>query len=566
MRHTFSSYMITSFLSLLTIFCACEDESFPIPAEYEHELASIVFSTEIPNPKLETKGFGDYETPPQDTRDNLLDGQAFYRLTVLLIDLDQSELVAFKDLYPESNDLSEDNMLSSKLEEDFYSYPCFRSAKLTFSNEGKTESNNQLQIGHYYRLIAVANCTALHLQAGFNDETGTDETPISITYNDYLTDEIEVIKAFFQNNSSKRLSTTDSKFKSLFNKTIQLPSTSNICTEEAMPLSLVTDFQLQTGVNHISTHLKRVFARLRIAVKNTSSHSSLKVTTLELNQFTQNKTYIFDDPDQPDRKYNNTTAVSPDVTSETATKPFVNCIIPRNSTISIFDGYIPESKLDFPYKFKLTMEYVNFNLQKETITTTENLRDGATYLIFDPLTNSYLRSNENKDKVICEQIAEETILSKHTEPYVWIFHKDYKRNRGKHRLQSVETSKFIGFRYELYTGLLENFIRLDTRSYYFTSDYLNLLLQTDQKGGITISRNVFFYTIFLGSSYIYLDHNNNLLPVEAKHDTIFKTLFHFQEVIQGIHSQPREETITPDLKEIKRNDFVQLLVTANFNP
>lgn len=141
MRQTSFSFV----LQILFLFCICISCENEVPSTYtdiDDKTVRLEFCMESPlSSTVQTRGFGDYNIPPENTRDYLLDGQAFYRITVFLIDLTTQELIGYRDLYPNSEDLSVENVLTSKLQENFYHYECFQKAQISFVNNKPLHGN-----------------------------------------------------------------------------------------------------------------------------------------------------------------------------------------------------------------------------------------------------------------------------------------------------------------------------------------------------------------------------------------------------------------------------------------
>lgn len=141
--------------------------------------------------------------------------------------------------------------------------------------------------------------------------------------------------------------------------TVSASSSSNLCNSNTpYPLTFTQQIKLNPGINQVNGELVRTYARIRINVRNQSSHN-LIVTKLEFaSNITQSSTNLFTEGGIANKK--------PVVTSGDAITKFENNtqILSANEK-TIFDGYLLESTGE-NYQYKLGVK-VNSNSKEETI-------------------------------------------------------------------------------------------------------------------------------------------------------------------------------------------------------
>ena len=412
--------------------------------------ASLVLSVSAPEVSVSTKSlnFGsggggivsDLDNPSAWTPwERALDGQGMYRLTLFLIETSTNNLVGYRDIYY-YGDCDGNSAVSYGNEMgDISTAPGNHNgwwngsevvpdathgtmAKISFEYDDPLHKSSSgmsfesLKRGKY-RIIAVANWSA---------EKGSTAEP---TYGMTLTghpsgvqkfsglgsdlgdgntfkDIVESIKTEFQatleSGKPKKFSEY-AKYSAFSDFVLNSSSSSFLCYPMPMPLVAVEDIEVEPGFNHKSLQMKRCYSRVRITVVNNSA-CDLTVHNLSFcDKFTKTKTYLFDNPSDPDRCFNLTGALSgaveraPVATNAYALQSFsTDTVIPALggvNTVLLFDSYILENRdLSNPLTYTLDLEYVGqtgreyldnrYKLTStDAITSPSGVSDGGLYVI-----------------------------------------------------------------------------------------------------------------------------------------------------------------------------------------
>ena len=340
--------------------------------------------------------------------------------------------------------------------------------------------------------------------------------------------------------------------------------TGNISPKNVVqPLSLMKEIELHAGKNIIDGELVRTFARLRIEVKNNSGNLPLRVNGLTFsNNFSQMQAYVFDDG--TDRKYFGETG-APVSTSNYARTPFAKDTgkdykeIPSQGSAVLFDSYLLESKVASGSKYTYTMDLTyadastsatNFKREGNAITKINNLSvgDESYFLIYNPNSKYYLNADGSNVGVSTLSDSELQALGTHC---VWQL---IKEGNGYY-IKNVETGTYIqdaGNRVAL---------SLNTNSVKYTME--------EKSNHITLK----------SSNYIRI---NNGVVEGYNNSTRNNTYFQFFKVTKTSSTSSGEgitfddpislTTINPVTQQssfttsIKRNDYINVLVTVSYNP
>ena len=363
-----------------------------------------------------------------------------------------------------------------------------------------------------------------------------------------------------------------SNYDALLNNKISGNSTYNISSKEVVqPLSLMKDIELQAGNNVVEGKLVRTFARIRIEVKNNSGSLPLKIKNLKFSDnFTQKQAYVFDDGS--DRKYFGTTG-APSSTSTYALQPFTTDAGANYKTISsqsssvVFDSYLLESKINNGgyYTYTLDLEYDGVTSVTNTfkpnwntvINRINNLKVGTEtyFLIYNENTNRYLSAGDGVVSTATLSKSEATVGTDN----VW---------------QLISTGV--------------------NNQYYIKNVETDLYMQTPTSSSVVIGNNPVAFTFAEGTSggkrYISLRAGNMYInlssatKVQGTNSISNKSgaRFQFYSVTKttttnqgGAISYNKPITLTtidPITQQssvataIKRNDFINVLVTVSYNP
>lgn len=388
---------------VLSLLGACQREIVPGQTS---EAASLCLDLSVPGLRIESKGnaddpFADDISSWTDW-EKVVDGRMMYRLTVFLIEKDTDYLVAYRDIYDGSADLT----ASSECPNGWYdgssvnvSLKTSTQAQISFLYDNPLHtvtdgsSFERLQRGTY-KLLAVANYSSVN-GTKFNGQPSGVASYTGLgngTFDSYVDGIIDEFKSC-QNSRTKKKFANYTHYSSLVNYVLT-SSSSFICPAMPQPLTLVKEIELSPGMNTVSGELLRTFSRIRLTVENLSN-VDLTVSSLSFSKnTTKDKTYLFSLPETPDRVYEvgTATADAPVVSSSDAIVPFtgltvIDDLASGNNTKTLFDAYILESRdLSNSYTYTLDLEYVGeasipqYEKRSKAISTVAELAVDGNYL------------------------------------------------------------------------------------------------------------------------------------------------------------------------------------------
>ena len=473
-------------------------------------------SCRISTTAIATRGnVSDYPTTPEQwsQAERATDGRYMYALSVYILN-DKKQIIA--------------------VQENITLAPDATHVDVTFDKSYK------LKIG-VYTIMAVANYT--------------DCTIGNTTYNSGL------------NNTW-----SSHDYEALMNNKISTQASHNISPKDVIqPLSMMKTVELHAGNNAIEGKLVRTIARLRIEVKNNSGTLPLSINSLSFSDnFTQQQAYVFDDGSE--RKYFGTTD-APVSTSQHAILPFAHDAMSSSKTIEpqmsavVFDGYMLESKLadnDY-YKYTLDLSYeattatYSYEPVWSAINKTNNMNVGneSYFLIYNNNRKRYLSASTDKVGVATLSNTSTTVATDH----VW-------------RLIPTTTDN----------------------SYYIYNVESGLYMQDPESTGISLGINPVAFTFATkqsgsanyitlqgsNASYAYVGNSNSGYAVTGystnSNAGAYFTLYKVNKTITSLGGSsisyntpivlntidPVTQQLSPT-KAIKRNDFINVLVTVSYN-
>ena len=377
-----------------------------------------------------------------------VDGQGMYRLTLFLIETSTNNLVGYRDIYYYGDCDGDGDVDYGKEKGDINSSDGNHNgwwdgsaimptsthgamAKVSFEYDDPLHKSSSgtsfesLKRGKY-RIIAVANWSA--------EKGSTAESTYGMTLTGHpdgvqkfsglgsdlgdgntFKDIVESIKTEFQttleSGTAKKFSEY-AKYSAFSDFVLNSSSSSFLCYPMPMPLVAVEDIEVEPGFNHKSLQMKRCYSRVRITVVNNSA-CDLTVHNLSFcNKFTKTKTYLFDNPSNPDRCFTLTGALygakegAPKATDAYALQSFYSDTkVPALggvNTVLLFDSYILENRdLSNPLTYTLDLEYVGqtgrpyyeytYSLESSTAITSPSsseIVDGGFYLMKNQIVES----------------------------------------------------------------------------------------------------------------------------------------------------------------------------------
>lgn len=370
----------------------------------------------------------------------------------------------------------------------------------------------------------------------------------------------------------RTLTFTKSDYDALMeNQVHSTRTTDNISSKNTVqPLSLMKEIELHAGNNQIEGELVRTFARLRIEVKNNSGSFPLKINSLTFSDnFTQQQAYVFDDG--TDRKYSfNTDAPKSD--SGHAGTHFAAMELEAQKSVELFDAYLLESKVadGEKYTYTLDLAYEGANATEISFSRTNDTAIGQVdkldvgnesyYLIYNTNSQRYLSAGENV--VETSTLSEYDNLGEHV---VW----QVIKNNSSYVIQNVNGnylqapangSVALGNSAVNYTFVQKESGRGGNKQYY-------IALQANNNS-------------YLGIEWSYWERTYNVQGFDDQNEENVNFRFYKvtkRETITGNQDITYDAPITlttidPITKQsspttaIKRNDFINVLVTVSYNP
>ena len=439
--------------------------------------------------------------------------------------------------------------------------------ELTFELDLADAGSRGLADGDQLNLVSVyivdANKEIVASQENIPVSEGATEVTVTFGKSYNLTRGMYTLMAVANHGTLSSFSSTD--YNALMNNQVHATEgTGNISSKNVVqPLSLMKEIELHAGSNSVEGELVRTFARFRIEVKNNSGSMPLRVNGLNFsNNFTQQKAYVFDDG--TDRKYSFGTG-APASASEHALQPFTKDAgknykeIPALGSAVLFDSYLLESNAASGSKYTYTMDLTypgvstlttTFKQEGNAITKVNNLGVGeeSYFLIYHPNSKYYLNADGSNVGISALSDSDMQSLGTHC---VWQL---IKYENGYY-IKNVETGTYI-----------------QAAGYYQT---------------ISLGTDPVKYTLEEKSNNLTLKNGNYIRINNGKiegytNNTQNNTRFQFYKVVKTTTGSFEEDLTFNDpipltiidpvtqqsslTKSIKRNDYINVLVTVSYNP
>ena len=361
-------------------------------------------------------------------------------------------------------------------------------------------------------------------------------------------------------------------FDALMNNKISTSSDNVSPKDVVQPLSMMKEVELHAGNNHIEGELVRTFARIRIEVSNNSGVVPLKINNLTFsNNFTQQSAYVFDDG--TDRKYFTPKAAIKS-TSTHALQPFMkddgatSKTIPVQESAVVFDGYLLESKAAAGenYTYTLDMKYENapqimYNYvctDNDVINSVNSLGNSITggneyYLIYNTNYRRYLSAdaNNNVGPVILND------FNSIGTDNIWQVTKE----GDKYYIKNLEKGLYI----QTVSNNSSIALGANRVAFSFENQGSYIALKSNRYIGLEQGR----FSSYSVKGYSNYNSNNCRFylykvtkQATAQGDKI-STSYNSPIILTTI--DPISQQASPTT-EIKRNDFINILVTVSYNP
>ena len=361
-------------------------------------------------------------------------------------------------------------------------------------------------------------------------------------------------------------------YEALMNNTISGNTSHNVSPKDVMqPLSMMKTVELHAGSNAIEGKLVRTFARLRIEVKNNSGILPLNINSLSFSDnFTQKQAYVFDDGSN--RKYWGATG-APVSTSQHAIQPFTTDnmssakSINSQTSVVVFDSYLLESKLaegdKYTYTLDLSYEGTMASYSYEPVWTAINqtnqmvVGEESYFLLYNSNRKRYLTADNDKLGVATLSNNSPTVATDH----VWQLiptgvasnYYVYNVESGLYMQNPTSSSVTLGNTPVAFTFATKQ----SGRSYYITmrgsdDSYVyvgNSNVNYAVTGYSSNSNSGVYFTLYKVNKETVMQENNSIS-------------YNTPIPLTTIDPTTQQSFLT---KEIKRNDFINILVTVSYN-
>lgn len=500
--------------------------------------------------------------------EELVDGRKLYHVTLFLIESTTKRLVGIRDIKYGSDHITD---ATSPYGANGFSTngivdpSVLTSAEATFTfkyDHPRHGDCEKLRRGEFLMLV-VANYSAYGEYVGLKNGGTTLESLINS------------IKETFDTKNGKGVDNfvhTNSQYQSFFD----FPVTANddyLCDKSVpQPLSMAQTISLTPGENQVSVELKRIYSRIRIELLNNSSSCDLSINSLNFgDNFVQKQTYLFDNPNEPDRIYTNFAKGKPVVTSASA---LTNCSATTDRPVTIekrkgkvlFDAYVLGSKNEDGYQYTLDVEYKGKTYElpgsiSENPSNLEEIENNATESITNE-TNYFLIQNVSSGKYLYDNgdwLYQGN--DKDNSNYKWAL---IRRAEGGYYFYNKETGHYIGVPNEPTEGQTQMVTAKDKDEdkdpYYKVVTYGNeFLIQAKDHSSLCLNNWGTAGTHLGGWSADNGGKHQFYLVIPAGTRAAHYDTPILLETIDPITAQVNQ------VKNIKRNDFINVLVTVAFD-
>lgn len=452
-------------------------------------------------------------------------------------------------------------------------------AELTFKLDLADNGSRALPDGDCLNTVSVyivdANKVIVASQENISVPEGATEVTVTFGKSYHLKRGMHTLMAV-ANHGTLSSSFSSGSYQELMNNQVHATGgTGNISPKDVVqPLSLMKEIELHAGSNSIEGELVRTFARFRIEVKNNSGNLPLRVNGLSFsNNFTQQNAYVFDDG--TDRKYFGNTG-APVSTSSYARTPFTKDAgknykeIPAQGSAVLFDSYLLESKVtgDEKYTYTLGLEYdsdsaVGSDTELKRVDDIKQNYEACEFLIKNTRSGRFMYRTENNQvyqsnydlAYIKNQIQQGSFKN-----YLWKLEKASDTNHHYYIGNSWNSVRYIGN-----PGNQGN-----TPAALYTAKGNGFVLENYGNSGVIM--------LYSGTNNHYLNDNSNdqsnryICGWGTKNDSGNSFTFYAMKNSLSYDTPIILSTIDPvtqqssSTKAIKRNDYINVLVTVSYNP
>lgn len=595
-------------IGMFLLLTGCEGKEAEISVSDDAASLEITFS--VPEISISTKGLDnpwDEDLSDWTAWDRFTDGRDLYEITILLIEEATGNLVGFRDMYASSAYTDEDNGFwdgSAVMNKDTKTG---KSAKFSFLYDkpqgGRTIE--KLRRGRY-QILAVSNYRPISAEITGAGAYGGLKGAIgaSLTINTPFTELIENIREEFKSESGIPNFKNTTMYSDIWTFNI-VTDDNHLCHKQPQPLTAVSYVELTPGLNKVDIDLERTYVRVRVEIENNSGQETLTVNDFDFcDWFTQRAVYLFNDPTDNSRNYEvrskdafgnpglNTHKKSPVLAAEAGWDPsqdnaIVNfadpVTIPAGESRVIFDGYVFGSKLgatdpnyeknDSTYQYHLDVEYKNvsnynngYYMETTTpITSIEDFRDyyaggGHVFVIQSQHADRGRRflTTDALSYTTLSAITLDDVLAalEGVEPYKYVFELEPAGTEDTYYIKTLGSTPY-------WFGALSDG---DMPSLYNMQGAKYVMLENTYYG---------VQGLVLGNNSLYINSMNNtggawngvdigsqfqMYPVSGKG----VGTPHLSSNIDLMLIDPVTAAVYP-VQNIKRNDFINILVSVTYN-
>ena len=333
-------------------------------------------------------------------------------------------------------------------------------------------------------------------------------------------------------------------------------ATSALCPKTTpYPLTLKKEIALQPGMNTVSGELVRTYARVRINIRN-QSKADLQITDFSFaNRFTQSNAPLFEE--------GGTANVTPSVTSDDAVTPFVQNMmvagIGEDNSITestIFDAYMLESN-GGQYQYTLGLKYGGgvtktvYTVDENYITNPSSVVSGDMYIVYNTNAKKYLYDNGTNSLSSTTSYMTGTELNHNC---VWRF---IKTSGNNYKIESMGRTGY----YIKSSGVKNNTVPMANTA--GNNDYFTLSQSSSYMHMKSTSGN--YYLAVNNSGPIGASTGNSRRFRLYKVTATTQTSDVARQVTIPITTVDKQTGESVPMQGIKRNDFVNILVSVSYN-
>lgn len=439
--------------------------------------------------------------------------------------------------------------------------------------------NEKLADGRYFKDITVMilKDNALQAYEDFNvtDKSAQVEIPFSETFN-AGTYTLMAVANYTHLNDFKTLlegfKNGTKSYSELMSYKLSAGEDGLMDSETVQPLTLIKEINLHPGQNQLSGEMLRTYSRIRIEVRNQSDIKDLLVNGISFSDnFAQKEAYLW-----PGQGYLPNSRVAIDVDSDDALTPFTQSVTISKMTASggtttvnsavVFDAYILESEetdAGKKYTYNLDLSYGEkfatvTNTTFTNITDISNNYSNYSFLIQNVRSNKYMYDNDGS----LYQGSKPSDVSKgEGANYLWKL--EYAGTKDNYSIRNVGTERYIG-KPTSTQGAVNLTESSDLSNYFTFYNYGSASIDAESSGVQMQYKDQGGYECLNDNAGNFicgysLDDGGNPFKFYCVVESQYQNIPIFLKTINKETARPE------DVRGIKRNDFINALVTVTYN-